>query len=181
MRPHISVKALPCFNDNYCWLITNKAHNTTILVDPAEPSSVLPHIPKDLELCGSLTTHHHNDHAGGNVEIAGAFPGLSIIGGSQEGGKIPCASRLVDHGEVFELGGITITALHTPCHTRGHICYYIPAEEDSSPILFTGDTLFSGGCGRFFEGDSATMLSSFDRIMALPPSTQIFCGHEYVE
>lgn len=179
MPAHIRIKPLPCFTDNYCWLVENLAHNTFILVDPADPPRILPHLPKDLECCAILTTHHHKDHSGGNEAFAATFPGLPIIGGAPEGGRIPAATRLVNHGEVVELGGLSFTSLHTPCHTQGHICYYLPGDADTPPSLFSGDTLFSGGCGRFFEGDAATMLESFGKIMALPKETRLFAGHEY--
>ena len=180
MRPHVSVHFVPCFTDNYSYQIRNAAHNTVVLVDPAEAAVCLAALPAGLELCGSLTTHHHRDHSGGNAALALARPGLPIAGGAQEEGRIEGASLLLAHGEAFELGGMTFTALHPPCHTRGHVCYFLPAEADTPPCLFSGDTLFAGGCGRFFEGDAATMLASFRTIMALPRETRLYAGHEYV-
>ena len=180
MRPSVTVHAVPCFTDNYSYQIRNAAHNTVVLVDPAEAAKCLSALPPALELCGSLTTHHHRDHSGGNAELAAARPGIPIAGGALEEGRIDSATLLLQHGQVFELGGMAFTALHTPCHTRGHVCYFVPAESDTPPLLFSGDTLFAGGCGRFFEGDGAQMLASFSTIMALPPATRLYAGHEYV-
>jgi hydroxyacylglutathione hydrolase len=180
MRPSVTVHAVPCFSDNYCWQVRNSAHRTVVLVDAAEAAKCLAALPADLELCGALTTHHHKDHSGGNAELAAARPGLPIAGGALEEGRVPGATLLLAHGQAVELGGMAFTALHTPCHTRGHVCYYLPPEADTPPCLFSGDTLFAGGCGRFFEGDAATMLASFATIMQLPPATRLYCGHEYV-
>ena len=180
MRPAVTVHAVPCFSDNYSWQIRNSAHRTVVLVDAAEAAKCLAALPADLELCGALTTHHHKDHSGGNAELAAARPGLPIAGGALEEGRVPGATLLLAHGQAVELGGMAFTALHTPCHTRGHVCYYLPPEADTPPCLFSGDTLFAGGCGRFFEGDAATMLGSFATIMQLPPATRLYCGHEYV-
>jgi len=179
MRPFVSVKAVPLLQDNYGYVIFNAAHNTAVLVDPAEPAKCLDALPAGAELCGSLTTHHHRDHSGGNLDLAAARPGLPIAGGSAEEGRIEGATLLLGHGQSFEMGGMAFTALHTPCHTKGHLCYYLPPEGEQAGYLFSGDTIFAGGCGRFFEGDARQMLSSFATVMALPPSTRLYAGHEY--
>lgn len=180
MRPALRVTPIPLFSDNFCWLIENQAHRTAILVDPAEAAPCLSAVPPDLELVGVLTTHHHADHSGGNAAIAGARAGLPILCGDCEEGRVPAATRTLAHGEAFDLGGVSFTALHTPCHTRGHVCYYVPSTgADSPPLVFTGDTLFSGGCGRFFEGDAPQMLASLRALLALPDDTRVYCGHEY--
>jgi hydroxyacylglutathione hydrolase len=180
MRPALRVTPIPLFSDNYAWLICNDAHRTAILVDPADATLCLAAVPAELELVGVLTTHHHADHSGGNAAIAAARVGLPILAGAGEGGRVPSATRELCAGESFELGGVPFTALHTPCHTRGHVCYLVPSlGADSPPLAFTGDTLFSAGCGRFFEGDAAQMLASLGSLLALPADTRVFCGHEY--
>jgi hydroxyacylglutathione hydrolase len=180
MRPALTIRAIPLFADNYSWLIINEAHRCALLVDPADAQACLRALPPELELAGVLTTHHHADHSGGNAEIAAARAGVPIFCGEGEGGRVPAATRALRGGEAFEAGGVPFIALHTPCHTRGHVCYYVPSTgADSPPLVFTGDTLFSGGCGRFFEGDAAQMHASLAALLALPDDTRVFCGHEY--
>ena len=180
IMPSIRISLVPLFEDNYCYLLENVVHQQAVLVDPADPKRALAEAAKsDCELVGVLTTHHHWDHAGGNAEVAKERAGIAIVGGSQEGGRIPAATKLVHDGQRFELGGMQITALHTPCHTRGHVCYVVTGDPDQSPLVFTGDTLFAGGCGRFFEGDASTMHASLAKLKALDPATRVYCGHEY--
>lgn len=201
----LRVVAVPTLADNYCWRLENDAHALAVLVDPADASVALASVPAHAELAGVLTTHWHVDHSGGNVEVAAARPGVPVVGGAAEEGRVPAATRLVADGERVELGGFVFTALHTPCHTKGHICYYTDGVADADPALFCGeelrrrsrsasdlhspptppapappgDTLFAGGCGRFFEGDAPTMLASFAKLKALPPATRVYAGHEY--
>lgn len=183
MLPHILISPIPLFQDNYAWLVSNTAHRTCVLVDPADGAACLAALPADLELVGVLTTHHHRDHSGGNAAIAAARPGLPVLCGAGEEGRVPAATRQLAHGEAFELGGMAFTALHTPCHTRGHVCFFMPPQQGGgagdAPALFSGDTLFGGGCGRFFEGDAAQMQAALGALGALPPATRVFCGHEY--
>jgi hydroxyacylglutathione hydrolase len=184
MPPSLRISAIPLFSDNYAWLISDSVSSSCLLVDPAHASTCLQAVAAAgpaVELIGSLTTHHHKDHAGGNAELALARPGLAIVGGALEEGRIEAATLLVADGQRFELGSLAFTAIHTPCHTRGHVCYFTDADPDAGPALFCGDTLFSGGCGRFFEGSAETMQNSLAKLKALPPSTRIFCGHEYTE
>eukprot|EP00190_Bangiopsis_sp_CCMP1999_P005776 CAMPEP_0198726182 /NCGR_PEP_ID=MMETSP1475-20131203/3324_1 /TAXON_ID= ORGANISM="Unidentified sp., Strain CCMP1999" /NCGR_SAMPLE_ID=MMETSP1475 /ASSEMBLY_ACC=CAM_ASM_001111 /LENGTH=217 /DNA_ID=CAMNT_0044488085 /DNA_START=232 /DNA_END=885 /DNA_ORIENTATION=+ len=130
---------------------------------------------EDVELTTVLTTHHHWDHAGGNDEIKKLLPKLKIYGPKTD--NIPSATDLVEDGDQVQIVGSdeTFQVLGTPCHTRGHVCYY----SSSTGSVFTGDTLFLGGCGRFFEGDAKDMYSSLEKLAALPSDTRVFCGHEY--
>jgi len=134
----------------------------------------------DVELKMLFCTHKHADHVGGNLELARLFPGISIYGPSYE--PIPgCTHQLKENDEV-SLGSLQFQVLYTPCHTSGHIAYFTPRNaEDSPSMLFPGDTLFVGGCGRFFEGTAAQMLSNMDKFASLPEETQVFCAHEYTE
>jgi hydroxyacylglutathione hydrolase len=170
-----TVTAIPLFSDNYCWRIDNNSES--LLVDPADASPCLQTFsaPDSSTLVAVLSTHYHADHARDNAAIAAAVPGLAVIDGAAEGVRM-FTTRVVDDLDSLKLAGLDITCFHTPCHTRGHTLYYIPGEPGS---LFTGDTLFSGGCGRFFEGSAEQMLSALDRIAALPPDTRVYCGHEY--
>lgn len=180
IMPAVSVTPIPLFEDNYCWRIDNTVHRTSIVVDPAEAHKVLATYGADApELVAALTTHHHPDHSGGNEDLVKARADVAVIAGTEEGDRVPAATRFVADGERFEVGGVTFTALHTPCHTKGHICYYVEASGEQPPLVFTGDTLFSAGCGRFFEGDASQMLASLAKLAALPDATQVYCGHEY--
>lgn len=127
-----------------------------------------------LPLVAVLTTHWHADHSGGNAAIAAAHPSAQIIAGAAEEGRVPAVTRAVSDGEALELAGLAVHAIATPCHTRGHVSYYIPAAR----ALFCGDTLFTGGCGRFFEGEAAAMAASLAKLAALPRDTIVYCGHE---
>jgi hydroxyacylglutathione hydrolase len=128
-----------------------------------------------------LVTHKHADHAGGNIEIRNEYPSIDVIATSYE--EVPGMTSPVKHGDSIFLGSLAIRVIHSPCHTRGHVLYYVTGNDqsDGPPILFSGDTLFVGGCGRFFEGTAEDMLKNMDTISTLPPETQVFCAHEYTE
>lgn len=181
MAPALRVRPLPLFTDNYAWLVTNEAHRTAVLVDPAQVAGCAPHVEASgCELVAILYTHWHADHAGDASEAARTWKGATIVAGAADAERIgETVTRRVDDGEVLDIGGMTIRALHTPCHTRGHTCFVVSGDPATPPVAFTGDTLFSGGCGKFFEGDAATMAASLAKLSALPPATLIACGHEY--
>lgn len=127
----------------------------------------------------SAQWHACRDHAGGNEELAARRAGIAIIGSAEEGGRIPAATQLVRDGDTIRVAGVPVRVIFTPCHTRGHVCYHITADPDKPSLLFTGDTLFGGSVGKFFEGDAATMAASLAKLTALPASTLVYCGHEY--
>ncbi|KAK9464982.1 beta-lactamase-like protein [Lipomyces arxii] len=166
--------------DNYAYLVTDDATKDTLIIDPAEPGTVLPVI-KDLEakgeikMAGIVNTHHHYDHSGGNEKMRQAYPTLPIIAGFNS----PHVTETPAHNTTFKLGsGITVTALHTPCHTQDSICYLFQDGEDKA--VFTGDTLFICGSGRFFEGTPEQMDTALNKILgSLPDDTKVFPGHEY--
>lgn len=141
MASSLRILAVPTLEDNYAWSLQNDAHALALLVDPADATAALASVPSHLELAGVLTTHFHADHSGGNVEVAAARPGVPILGGAAEEGRVPAATRLVADGERIELGGLVFTALHTPCHTKGHICYFTDSVADQAPALFCGERL----------------------------------------
>jgi hydroxyacylglutathione hydrolase len=154
-------------------------HNDShaLVVDPGESAPVVswlqqnPSIVLDL----ILVTHHHADHTGGLPELV-AQTGAQVMGPVLE--KMPVPARGLQQGDTLEWQGLTLTVLDVPGHTLGHIAFWLqPAEQ--APVLFCGDTLFSGGCGRLFEGSPAQMLHSLDRLAALPDDTRICCAHEY--
>uniref|UniRef100_A0A7N0ZUQ3 hydroxyacylglutathione hydrolase n=1 Tax=Kalanchoe fedtschenkoi TaxID=63787 RepID=A0A7N0ZUQ3_KALFE len=171
---------VPCLEDNYAYIIIDDATKEAALVDPVEPEKVL----RAAEEHGAhpkmvLTTHHHWDHAGGNDQIKKLVPGIKVYGGSIDNVR-GCTDK-VENGDKLSLGAdLAILSLHTPCHTKGHISYYVTGKEEDVPAVFTGDTLFIAGCGKFFEGTAEQMYHSLCITLgSLPKPTQVYCGHEY--
>lgn len=168
------VHIVPALKDNYMYLLVDGAKKSAIAVDPVEHDKILDFVKKEnLLLNAVLTTHHHFDHAGGNALLCEKVKDIPVYGGDD---RIEALTIKLSHNELFQIGDIAIRCLHTPCHTSGHVCYFM---EISEPICFTGDTLFVAGCGRFFEGSAEQMFKSLNILQALPLKTKIFCGHEY--
>lgn len=130
--------------------------------------------PSGLKLTHILNTHHHWDHTGGNEELKARY-GATVIGPAADRDRIPGIDVALRDGERYSLGAAEFLTLDTPGHTRGHVTYYFPGAK----AMFSGDTLFSLGCGRFFEGTPAQMQASLDKLRGLPQDTRVFCGHEY--
>nr|XP_039264809.1 hydroxyacylglutathione hydrolase, mitochondrial-like isoform X1 [Styela clava] len=179
VKGNMKVKIIPALDDNYMYLITDEKTNITAAVDPVQPDKLMEDAKKDgLEISMVLTTHHHWDHAGGNKEIAGKIPKLTVYGGDD---RIDALTNKVEHGSQFKIGSLSVECLLTPCHTKGHICYFIKGKnEDEDLAVFTGDTLFVGGCGKFFEGEPEQMYNALVKTLGvLPSNTKVYCGHEY--
>lgn len=175
------VVPIPILNDNYSYLLIDPDSGHAAAVDPAEPGPVLREIEsRGLLLTHILCTHHHPDHAGGNVAIAGAMPGVTIVGPSIDAARIPGLTLGVSHGDTVMVGSLVVRVLFVPCHTRGHVAFVAGEGSPRGPALFCGDTLFVAGCGRFFEGSPQQMVTAlYDVFGALPPETRVYCGHEY--
>jgi hydroxyacylglutathione hydrolase len=178
------VHLVPMFNDNYGLILVDRITNKATFIDPGEPGPVIQaakELGSTVEL--ALITHKHNDHVGGNEAIKTAFPSINIVGTGYE--TIPHVMQEVKEGDSIIMGSLKIEVIHVPCHTKGHIVYYVSSNDPEAdqtkycPILFSGDTLFVGGCGRFFEGTATQMLANMDRLATLPPATQVYCAHEY--
>jgi hydroxyacylglutathione hydrolase len=170
----MNLSALPAFADNYIWMLHDSSR--AVVVDPGDASVVLQALQThSLNLSAILLTHHHADHTGGVDELREAS-GCQVIGPSFE--KMPEPLQRVCGGEKVQALGFEFVVMDVPGHTAGHIAYYCAAFE-GRPLLFCGDTLFSGGCGRLFEGTPAQMLASLDSLAALPGNTRVCCTHEY--
>jgi hydroxyacylglutathione hydrolase len=174
LRPQLDVRPVRAFSDNYIWLIQSPhAPSRVVAVDPGDAAPVIAELRRSgASLAGILLTHHHADHIGGVPELLrlGAVP---VIG--PDDGRIPQRTLTVREGGRCELPdlGLSFEILEVPGHTLSHIAFW------GHGTLFCGDTLFSAGCGRMFEGTPPQMNASLDKLKDLPPDTRMFCGHEY--
>jgi len=173
----MKIQLVPALEDNYMYLLIDETTGECAAVDPVEPKKILAAVADaKVKLTSVLTTHHHWDHAGGNDELIKLTGELPVYGGDD---RIGALTQKVSHNTELKLGNLHIKCLFTPCHTSGHICYYVTGDN-ADPAVFTGDTLFSGGCGRFFEGNPSEMYTALVEILSkLPGKTKVFCGHEY--
>ena len=173
----MEVHVLEALSDNYMYLIVDGATRAGAVVDPADPSVVMAAAERlNVSLTHVLTTHHHYDHAGGNEQMKQLVSGIQVVGGARD--SIKGMTKAVNDGDIFQIGGLTVRCLHTPCHTAGHMCYIL-SGGDGAPCVFTGDILFVGGCGRMFEGGPGELHESMSKLASLPAETQVYVGHEY--
>jgi len=171
----MEITPIHCLADNYAYIICDNNSKTTGVVDPSESLPIISFLKrKNFKLNYILNTHHHFDHIGGNIELKKKY-NAKIIGFEDDKHRIPGIDITLKNNEKWNFGNSPIKIIHIPGHTLGHICFFFEKEK----IAFTGDTLFSLGCGRIFEGDHKQMLSSLNKIKKLPKETKIYCGHEY--
>eukprot|EP01119_Soliformovum_irregulare_P016388 TRINITY_DN4725_c0_g1_i1.p1 TRINITY_DN4725_c0_g1~~TRINITY_DN4725_c0_g1_i1.p1 ORF type:complete len:258 (-),score=55.11 TRINITY_DN4725_c0_g1_i1:35-808(-) len=175
----MKVVEVPVLSDNYAYLLIDTNQKVAAAVDPAGPAQVLAAAEKEgVKIVSILTTHHHADHAGGNAKLLEKVPDIPVYGGDD---RITAINSKVKDQDTLKVGDLSVKVHFTPCHTSGHVLY--EATTGSEPgALFTGDTLFIGGCGRFFEGTADQMNHALNEVIAsLPDETRVYCGHEYTE
>lgn len=170
-------------SNNYAYLVVDDKSKDAVIIDPANPEEVAPVLKEQINsgkinLTAIVNTHHHWDHAGGNNKLLAypEFKGKPIIGGKD----CESVTQTPKNGEGFKIGDISVKALYTPCHTQDSICWFM--EDSTGRVIFTGDTLFHGGCGRFFEGTAEEMHTALNKTLAaVPDDTKVYPGHEYTK
>ena len=169
------VEIIPCLQDNYSYLIIDDSNNSACVVDPSEATPIINFLEnKNINLKYILNTHHHFDHIGGNKDLKKKF-GSIVLGFKEDSNRIPGIDVLLEDEQIWKAENFVAKIIHIPGHTIGHICFNFFQEK----LVFTGDTLFSLGCGRIFEGTYEEMFESLNKIKSLPKETKIYCGHEY--
>ena len=171
----IKVEIIKCLKDNYSYLLINEKNHNACVIDPGESQPIIDFIEKNnIKLKFILNTHHHFDHVGGNSELKKKYE-AKIVGFINDKHRIPEIDIFVENKQTWKNKDFQFKIFHIPGHTSGHICFYFEKEK----IIFTGDTLFSLGCGRIFEGTYEQMFESLNKLKKLPTETKIYCGHEY--
>ena len=173
----LEINIISCLQDNYSYIIRDPGSDMIAVIDPAEFKPVDNFIKKKFNRIDFiLNTHHHFDHIGGNLELKKKY-NCKIVGSIKDEKRIPGIDIKLQHDDIFKFSNINFKIIFVPGHTSGHICFY----SDKEKIIFTGDTLFSLGCGRVFEGTYSQMLDSLNKIKKLPKDSNIYCGHEYTK
>ena len=171
----MKVEIIKCLKDNFSYLLINEKNKNACVIDPSESEPIIDFVEKNnITLKFILNTHHHYDHVGGNNDLKKKY-GSNIIGFKNDKNRIPEIDILVENNQTWIGDDFEAKIIHIPGHTSGHICFYF--EKDK--IVFTGDTLFSLGCGRIFEGSYEQMFVSLSKLKKLPVDTKVYCGHEY--
>ena len=172
----MKIEIIKCLNDNYSYLIFEEGTNTVSIIDPSEFMPCDKVIQKYKKLDYILNTHHHADHVDGNIELKKKY-NSKIMGFEDDKDRIPGIDILLKNDQNQKIGNLDFKTIFIPGHTKGHVAFYFKNEK----IVFTGDTLFSLGCGRVFEGTNLDMFNSLNKLKILPPETKVYCGHEYTK
>ena len=171
----VQIAQFPCLSDNYGFLLHDPVSGLTATIDTPDAAEIVAQLDRrQWQLTHILNTHHHADHAGGNLSLKERY-GCQIVGPRADAARIPGIDIGVGDGDTVEFGAWQISVFDTPGHTRGHIVYFFPAAK----AAFVGDTLFAMGCGRLFEGSPDQMWQSLQKILRWPDDTRIYCAHEY--
>ena len=171
----MKIQIIRCLQDNYSYLVIDETNLSGCIIDPGEAKPIIDFVENNnINLRYILNTHHHFDHVGGNVDLKKRYK-AKIIGFKGDKDRIPEIDILVDDLEIWKKDNFEAKIYHIPGHTTGHIAFHFFKEKK----IFTGDTLFSLGCGRIFEGTYEQMFYSLEKIKTLPKDTKIYCGHEY--
>ena len=169
----MNIQSIKAYSDNYIWLITTNEGN--LVIDPGEAAPVINYMQQhSLRLTDILITHHHYDHVGGVVELKKDIAG-KVVGPNND--QIEGLDEHATQDKLVESCGLKFNVIEIPGHTLDHVAYFL--ADNDQPRLFCGDTLFSGGCGRVFEGTHNQMHQSLEKLRALPSNTLVYCGHEY--
>lgn len=179
----LKVRFIRAFSDNYIWAFGQDGRDVCI-VDPGDAAPVLAELHADsLRLTSIIVTHHHADHIGGIKALLAEFPDAPVYGPKSD--RIGSVTHPLNDGDILNVAGLELSVLSVPGHTLDHIAYYARGasiEKNVVPgILFCGDTLFAGGCGRIFEGNVSMMYKSLEKLASLPGSTMVYCAHEYTQ
>ena len=171
----MKIEIIKCLQDNYSYLVIDESNNSACVIDPSESKPLIKFIEKkSINLKFILNTHHHYDHVGGNKELKKKY-NSKVVGFYNDKHRIPEIDIYLKDREIWKHDNFEFKIFHVPGHTSGHICFHFYKQK----ILFTGDTLFSLGCGRIFEGTYKEMFQSINLIKSFPLETKIYCGHEY--
>ena len=171
----MKVEIIKCLQDNYSYLIIDESNQDACVIDPSEANPIIDFIEnKKINLKYILNTHHHYDHIGGNLKLKKKY-NSKVVGFKNDKSRIPGIDILLEDNQVWRANNFEAKIYHVPGHTSGHIAFHFFKENK----IFTGDTLFSLGCGRIFEGTYQQMFNSLTKIKKLPKHTKIYCGHEY--
>ena len=172
-----NIIGLRVLNDNVIWLW--EKNKSVVVIDPSVHRPVIRYLDENnLHLKAILQTHHHSDHIGGTKYLMERWPNVKVIASSKEKKRIPFQNISVEDGETLNILGEEVKIIEVLGHTNSHIAFFLKSKN---PVLFIGDTLFSGGCGRIFEGTYKQMYSSLERIKSLPRNTLVYCAHEYTK
>tara|TARA_B100000945_G_scaffold118899_1_gene94534 strand:+ start:297 stop:1052 length:756 start_codon:yes stop_codon:yes gene_type:complete len=179
-KSEFTIHPIPVLQDNIVWVWVHKCN--AVVVDPSVSSPVKKWLlNKNLSLKAILQTHHHQDHIGGTQELIKRWPDAKVIASKKELKRIPFQTFSVENNDIFYLLDSKLKVIEVHGHTNNHIAFYISKESSNYNILFPGDTLFGGGCGRLLEGTASQMFESLVRLNALPGNTKIYSAHEYTE
>lgn len=178
-----AIQPLPVLQDNIIWIWSRGSE--AVVVDPAVAEPVIQTLHHQrLRLIAVLQTHHHADHIGGTPGLLEHWPDAAVIASENDRRRIPFQTQSVKAGTRFHLLGVPVDVIDVRAHTNAHLAFFLPdgcSPGDDTPVLFCGDTLFSGGCGRLFEGSPSDMHRALQTLAALPDSTRVHCAHEYTE